>query len=219
MTNRNMYDVDWLDFDYLKDNRININFRRDREWKYSLPIDELESLEQELFYDKYLTFQEKSILLKEDEGPNKPQPYCRYCSKEFKRVGKPLFSHEAACFFNPENAKTLSFSVFKDKVLKAKGSCPKCCTHFPSKLRQHANFCFAGVMDFSKFLPKTDFSNSKKVKPKVYDTTLLGVLPFFCFEGPLTEKEIFKIEVSPNHIDLINNFKVKHKNFFYHALS
>ena len=149
MDNQRIYDADWLDFDYLKANRININFRRDKEWKYSLPLDELENLEQELFFDKYLSLQEKSILLREDNDHNKLQPFCRYCSKEFKRVGKLLFNHESVCFFNPENARTLSFSVFKDKVLKSKGSCPKCYSHFPSRLRQHANFCFAGITDFS----------------------------------------------------------------------
>jgi hypothetical protein len=52
-------DEDWIDFIYLKANRININFRRDKEWKFSLPLDELASLEQELYFDPHLTFQEK----------------------------------------------------------------------------------------------------------------------------------------------------------------
>jgi hypothetical protein len=35
------FDEDWIDFDYLKANRINIKFRTDKEWKFSLPLDEL----------------------------------------------------------------------------------------------------------------------------------------------------------------------------------
>jgi hypothetical protein len=60
--------------EYLKANKANINFHRDKEWKHSLPLDELASLEEEIFFDKYLTFQEKSVLFKLDESPNKPQP-------------------------------------------------------------------------------------------------------------------------------------------------
>ena len=45
--------------EYLIANKANINFRRDKEWKDSLPLDELASLEEELFFDKYLTIQEK----------------------------------------------------------------------------------------------------------------------------------------------------------------
>ena len=41
--------------EYLKANKANINFRRDKEWKDSLSLDELASLEDELFFDKYLT--------------------------------------------------------------------------------------------------------------------------------------------------------------------
>ena len=83
--------------EYLKANKANINFRRDKEWKDSLPLDELASLEEELFFDKYLTIQEKSVLLKLEEGPIKPLPNCKYCSKVFKKFGKPLFSHESIC--------------------------------------------------------------------------------------------------------------------------
>ena len=72
--------------EYLKANKANINFRRDKEWKDSLPLDELASLEDELFFDKYLTVQEKSVLLKLEEGPIKPLPNCKHCSKAFKKV-------------------------------------------------------------------------------------------------------------------------------------
>ena len=208
------FDEDWIDFNYLKANRININFRRDKEWKFSLPLDELASLEEELYFDPHLTFQEKSVLLKQNEGPNKSEPFCKYCLKEFKKVGKSLFNHEAICYFNPEIAKSLNFSNFKGKVLKSKGSCPKCYLHFPSKLRIHANSCFAGISDFSKYLPRPEsFSNSKK-QIKSFDTTLLSQLPFFAFDGPLTEKEIIKIEAFQNHIELINDFKALNKDKF-----
>ena len=175
------FDEDWIDFDYLKANRININFRRDKEWKFSLPLDELASLEEELYFDTHLTFQEKNVLLKQNEGSSKPEPICKYCSREFKKVGKSLFNHEASCPFNPVIAKTLNFSNFKGKILKSKGSCPKCHLHFPSKLRIHANSCFAGVTDFSKYLSKPEsFSNIKNTKS--FDTTLLSELLFL----PLT---------------------------------
>ncbi len=128
----------------------------------------------------------KNVLLKQNEGPNKPEPFCKYCFKEFKKVGKSLFNHEAFCYFNPEIVKTLNLSSFKGKVLKSKGSCPKCYLDFPSKLRIHANSCFAGIRDFSKFLPRPEsFSKSKKII-KSFDTTLLSQLPFFAFDGPLT---------------------------------
>ena len=207
------YDEDWIDFDYLKANRININFRRDKEWKISLPLDELASLEEELFFDPYLTFQEKSVLLKQNLGPNKPEPFCNYCSKEFKRVGKALFNHEAICPFNPKVAKTFTFSKYKDKVLKTKGSCPKCHIHFPCKLKQHANVCFTGITDFSNYLPKPESFYRNKLHLS-YDTSLLCELPFFKFEGSLTEKEIIHIESFRDHIDIINDFKAQYKQKF-----
>ena len=71
MAYSNSYDEDWIDFDYLMSNNANINFLRNKEWKYSLPLDELASLEDELFFDKYLTIQEKSVLLKDNNSPNK----------------------------------------------------------------------------------------------------------------------------------------------------
>ncbi len=66
------YDADWINFEYLKANSSNINFHRDKEWKTSLPLDELETLEDELLYDKYLSIQEKSVIHKDP-----PQPFCR----------------------------------------------------------------------------------------------------------------------------------------------
>ena len=49
---------------------------------------------------------------------------------------------------------------------------------------------------------------------KYYDTSLLCKLPFFSFDGPLTEKEIIQIEVFRNHIEHINGFKIKYKEKF-----
>ena len=199
--------------EYLIANKANINFRRDKEWKDSLPLDELASLEEELFFDKYLTIQEKSVLLKLEEGPIKPLPICKHCSKAFKKFGKPLFSHESICLFNPDNAKTLSFSRFKDKVLKTKGSCPKCCLYFSEKLKQHANTCFSGIIDFSKFLPKPE-SYYHHNRQNSYDITLLSELPFFTFEGQFIDSEIIQIDDFSTHIDLINNFKAQYKKKF-----
>jgi hypothetical protein len=39
--------------EYLKANKANINYRRDKEWKDSLPLVELASLEEELFFMVY----------------------------------------------------------------------------------------------------------------------------------------------------------------------
>ena len=159
MDNQSSYDEDWINFDYLRANNVNINFNRNKEWKCSLPLDELTRLEEELFFDKHLTLQEQSVILNAKKDSSKPEPYCIYCLKEFKFLGK--FNHQAKCFLNPSVAKNLSFSTFKDKVLKAKGSCPKCCLQFSSKLRKQTNFCFASVTDFSKFLPIPESSKNK----------------------------------------------------------
>ena len=153
MDNQSSYDDDWINFDYLRANNVNINFHRNIEWKCSLPLDELASLEEELFFDKHLNLHEKSVVLKANKDSSKPEPNCRYCLKEFKFLGKSLFNHQAKCFLNPRVAKNLSVSTFKNQVLRANGACPKCCLQFSSKLIKHANFCFASVTDFSKFLP------------------------------------------------------------------
>ena len=129
-----------------------------KEWKNSLPLDELFNLEEELFFDPYTSFQKKTVLVQEEINSLlsknehfKNKHWCKYCSKEFKKVGKSLLNHQAICLFNlnPAIAKYLNFSAFKDKVFKAKGTCPKCYMFFPSKLRQHARVCFLGVTGFS----------------------------------------------------------------------
>ena len=85
---------------------------------------------------------------------------------------------------------------------------------FPSRLRQHASVCFLGTTDFSKFLPKPELLVTNKPQPISYDTSLLSELPFFSFEGPLTEKEIVNIEAFQSHIDQMIDFKEKNKNKF-----
>ena len=85
---------------------------------------------------------------------------------------------------------------------------------FTCKLKQHANVCFNGITDFSNFLPKPQSFVTKKLHSKYYDTSLLCELPFFSFDGPLTDKEIIQIEVFRNHIEHINGFKIKYKEKF-----
>ena len=85
--------------------------------------------------------------------------------------------------------------------------------YFSQKLKQHANICFAGISDFSNFLPKPE-SFYKHCKGKSFDTSLLSELPFFNFEGRLTDYEILKIDDFSNHIDHINNFKTQYKKNF-----
>ena len=216
------------DFVHIEKHIKNINFGRNKEWKNSLPLDELFNLEGELFnleeellFDPYIPFQEKTVLVQQevnafllDKGQGKAKHSCKYCSKVFKNVGKPLLNHQAVCLFNPVITKNLKLSAFKDKVLKAKGTCPKCYTFFPSRLRQHASVCFLGISDFSKFLPKPECLYKNKPQPISYDTILLSELPFFSFEGPLTEKEIVQIEAFQSHIDQMIDFKEKNKNKF-----
>jgi hypothetical protein len=85
--------------------------------------------------------------------------------------------------------------------------------YFSQKLKQHANICFAGISDFSNFLPKPE-SFYKHFKGKSFDTSLLSELPFFNFEGRLTENEILKIDDFNNHIVHSNNFKTQYKKNF-----
>jgi hypothetical protein len=210
MAHLNTYDTSWIDFDYLERNRININFKRDKEWLEDEDhVREVMSFEDELFFDKYLTSQEKSVLNKVVINP-----CCEFCKKEYKRVGAHLFKHQANCFLNPKVAEKMTLSIYKSKVLKANGLCLKCGDFFPAKLRTHANTCFAGVSDFSHYLPKPDCINNEVSQRPPPDLTLLSELPFFNFVGPLTEKEIYKFEASPNHLDQINDIKTQHKNKF-----
>ena len=45
--------------------------------KLSLSLDEFASLDEELFFDKHLTLQEKSVILKNGKSLSKPEPNCR----------------------------------------------------------------------------------------------------------------------------------------------
>ena len=114
------------DFEFIEKHLKNINFGRDKEWKSSLPLDELFNLEEKLLFDPYISFQEKTVLVQQEinsllsENEHlKTKHLCKYCSKEFKKVGKSLLNHQAVCLFNPENAKSLKLSAFKDKVLRS----------------------------------------------------------------------------------------------------
>ena len=63
-TSNEQIDYDYIDFKYLEANSLNINFRRDKEWKSSPCLDEIISLEEQLFHDTELTFAEKSVIYK-----------------------------------------------------------------------------------------------------------------------------------------------------------
>ena len=208
-TSNEQIDYDYIDFKYLEANSLNINFRRDKEWKSSPCLDEIKSLEEQLFHDTELTFAEKSVIYKYKE---KLKATCKYCAKEFKILGKSLLNHESKCSFNPKNASSFTLSEFKKKVLNSKGSCPKCNKYF-NKLRYHANDCFKDIDDFSSFIPTINLSDNDRRDFKV-DTSLLRVLPFFDFEGPFTDKELTKIKDFKNHIERINEFKFHHNKKF-----
>ena len=60
------------DFEYIEKQLKNINFGRDKEWKNSLPLDQLcnlegepFNLEKELLFDPYTSFQEKTVLVQQ----------------------------------------------------------------------------------------------------------------------------------------------------------
>ena len=82
----NNYDPSWINFEYLEAYRVKINFKRDNDWKTSLPLNELSYLEEDLFYDKHLTWQEKSVILKETVNNNLPEPLCKFCKKNSKML-------------------------------------------------------------------------------------------------------------------------------------
>ncbi len=63
-TSNEQIDYDYIDFKYLEANSLNINFRRDKEWKSSPCLDEIKSLEEQLSHDTELTFAEKSVIYK-----------------------------------------------------------------------------------------------------------------------------------------------------------
>jgi hypothetical protein len=179
-----------------------VNKKRYKEWLESSHLDEIRDFEDEFLFDKTLTFKEKSILLKSKVNL---EPFCKYCNKEFKAVGKYLLNHEAVCPFNPKVAESLTISSFKSKILKSSGVCPKC-NIFYKKLRLHANYCFSEIKDFAGYLPKLNSVGSFFQK-HTYDVSSLSELPFFSFDGSFTEREHFEIEACDTHIEKINAFK------------
>jgi hypothetical protein len=194
-------------------NKVNVNFRRGQyknKWLDPSHLEEIENLQNELLFDKKLTFFEKSIILK---SKNRIKPACKFCSKEYKAVNKFLLNHDISCPLNPLVAKSLTLHSFKAKVLAVKGSCPKCGLH-SNKLRQHASTCFEGINDFSEFLPSNNLPKEQKIFDCFHnnDTALLSELPFFNFEGTLTENELSVVGDFRSHIDRINEFKSKHNN-------
>jgi hypothetical protein len=70
----NHIDYDYIDFNYLEANKVNVNFRRGQyknKWLDPSHLEEIENLENELLFDKKLTFFEKSIILKHTIVPEK----------------------------------------------------------------------------------------------------------------------------------------------------
>ena len=57
----NYIDYSWIDFDFPSENSKNINFHRKKEYLYSSNLEEKLSLEEELFFDLDLTYQEKKF--------------------------------------------------------------------------------------------------------------------------------------------------------------
>ena len=102
----NSIDFSYIDWSHLARFDKNINKKRDKEWLESSHLDEIRDFEDEFLFDKTLTFKEKSILLKSKVNL---EPFCKYCNKEFKAVGKFLFNHEVVC---PFNLKWLNLSTF-----------------------------------------------------------------------------------------------------------
>ena len=112
----NHIDYDYIDFNYLEANKVNVNFRRGQyknKWLDPSHLEEIENLENELLFDKKLTFFEKSIILK---SKNRIKPACKFCSKEYKAVNKFLLNHEISCPLNPLVAKSLTLHSFKVMV-------------------------------------------------------------------------------------------------------
>ena len=113
----NDIDYSWIDFDYLSANSKNINFHREKEYLYSSNLEEKLSLEEELFFDLDLTYQDKKILLVDNSTR---EPKCKFCPKKFKIAGKALNNHENNCFFNPIIAVNISLKDFKQMSLRRK---------------------------------------------------------------------------------------------------
>ena len=65
----NKIDYSWIDFDYLSVNSKNVNFHREKEYLYSSNLEKKISLEEELFFDLDLTYEEKIILLVDNSTP------------------------------------------------------------------------------------------------------------------------------------------------------
>ena len=150
----------------------------------------------------------------------KPSEFsCKFCFIiKFKIDGKSLIMHELKCFFNSFNFNFLTLKKFKTNILPIEGICPKCFKHFNS-LKTRANSCFRSISGFSSYISLGNNCNQNFINSS-YDTELLSELPFFSFEGILTERKLIKIEVFKNHIERITEFKNKHfKKFFYFHLN
>ena len=95
--------------------------------------------------------------------------------------------------------------TFKTKILPIRGIYPKCYKHF-NGFKTNANSRFHSISDFSSYIASGNNCNQNFINSS-YDTELLRELPFFSFEGILTEKELIKIEVYKNHIERITEFR------------
>ena len=110
-----LIDFDYIDFDYLEANSCNINFKRGSYRHNDSLVDQIKTLENELFFDTQTTFAEKVILLKENENdPYIPQTIvneinikrfnCQFClTKSYKVDGTAKTNHEKICSFNLVN--------------------------------------------------------------------------------------------------------------------
>ena len=136
-------------------------------------------LKKSSFLKNFSLFRKKVFYWKKIMVPTNPCLFANFVLNNSKRSVSHSLINEAICLFNPLIASKLNLSTFKDKVLKAKGKCPKCFMHFSAKLRQHASICFIGITDFSKFLSKTGPTFTHKNQLLIHDTKLLRELPFF----------------------------------------
>ena len=84
----------------------------------------------------------------------------------------------------------LSLKIFKANILQVTGDCPKCHKNF-NRLRTHANSCFRLISDFNPFISVRKISTADSFGSN-YDTQFLSELPFFTFDGILTENDKYR---------------------------